>query len=146
MNVELFDKAVDFISSLDDQQLDLEDWQRVNYGRKVATSSKDVVCGTIACAAGWLALNPEFEAYGLSTGLMGTPRLGDRNAGYRAEYSVGYRAMSELLDLPLRIAMNLFYFRNDKDRALFGVDLKHLTDRQLWLSRARLVRSGHVWQ
>ncbi len=146
MNIELFDKAVEFIASLDDEQLNLEDWQHVDYGGKVAHSSKDVVCGTIACAAGWLALNPEFEAYGLSTGIMGTPRLGDRNAGYRAEYRVGYHAMSKLLDLPTRIAMKLFFYKNSQDRVLFDIHLERMTDRQLWLSRARLVRGGYVWR
>lgn len=131
MNVELFDKAVDFIASRDDQQLDLSDWQR----GKIAVHSLQVTCGTIACAGGWLALNPEFEALGLQPGLTGSPYLGTL---------VGYGALAKLFELPYRVATNLFYFRQYEDMELFGGEACNLmTDRQLWLSRARVVRAAY---
>lgn len=138
MNVELFDKAVDFIASRDDNQLDLSEWQRGKRG-KIATHSSQATCGTIACAGGWLALNPEFEALGLQPGFTGAPRFGSLDG----ELS-GYGALAKLFELTYRVATNLFYFRQYEDIELFGGEACNLmTDRQLWLSRARVVRAEY---
>jgi len=131
MNFELFDKAVDFIASRDDQKLDLSNWQR----GKIATRSWQVTCGTIACAGGWLALNPEFEALGVHPGVTGAPYLGN---------FCGYAALANLFELPYSVTTNLFYFRRYEDIELFGEDAcNRMTDRQLWLSRARRVRAEY---
>jgi hypothetical protein len=136
MYIELFDKAVDFIASRSDDQLRLSDWQDNGIGRTLVLSSSEVNCGTIACAAGWLALNPEFEELGVEVCGSGAPKFEDETA---------YRAMARLFGLPYAVALGLFYIRGFDDYANFGEKaMEHLTDRQLWLSRARLIRAEFV--
>lgn len=136
MNIELFDKAVDFIASRTDTQLDLGDWQKSSTQRgTIASSSEYVNCGTIACAAGWIALNPEFNELGVYPGSAGAPRFDDNG---------GYYAMAKLFSLPQQVAANLFYFRTFDDESQFGEFANKMTDRQLWLSRARVVRAEYA--
>lgn len=133
MNIELFDKAVEFIASREDKQLNLGNWQSFS---SVALTSRDVTCGTIACAGGWLALNPEFEALGLYAGQFGAPRF---------EGLVAYGALSKMFNISYGDAQKLFYFRTFDDTEEFGeVAYNQMTDRQLWLSRARLIRAKYV--
>jgi hypothetical protein len=133
MNFELFDKAVAFIASRADAQLNLKDWQCATLfiGADVAKSSSETTCGTIACAGGWLGLNPEFEYLGMSVGTSGTPTFGSHS---------GYHALSAFLGLPYGGTYRLFSIRSETDRLLFGAQESLMTDRQLWLSRARIVR------
>jgi hypothetical protein len=134
MNFELFDKAVDFIASREDKQLNLGNWQV--FSSHVTSSSAAVHCGTIACAGGWLALNPEFEAIGVSAGSFGAPRFCGLSH---------YGALAKLFDIPECEARDLFYFRTSADADTFGeVENDLMTDRQLWLSRARLVRAKYA--
>jgi hypothetical protein len=136
MHIELFDKAVDFIASRSDDQLHLSDWQDTGMGRTFVSSSAEVNCGTIACAAGWLAINPEFEELGVEVCGNGAPKF---------ENETAYSAMARLFGLPYAVAIGLFYIRGLEDYAKFGEEaMEHLTDRQLWLSRARLVRGEFV--
>jgi hypothetical protein len=132
MNIELFDKGVEFIASRNDKQLNLGNWQ----SSYIALSSEYVNCGTIACAAGWLALNPEFEALGVRASRFGAPRF---------DGFVGYDAMAKLFGISQDDARTLFHFRAFEDKEVFG-DLaeEHMTDRQLWLSRARLIRAKYA--
>lgn len=136
MNIELFDKAVDFIASRTDEQLDLGDWQKswTNRGT-IAPSSEYVNCGTIACAGGWIALSPEFNELGVYPGIAGAPRF---------DGDAAYSAMAKLFDIPRHVAANLFYFRTTDDEVQFGEFANTMTDRQLWLSRARMVRANYL--
>jgi hypothetical protein len=132
VNVELFDKAVEFIEEIPDAQLMLSDWQSVSMTSAVVSSSEEVHCGTIACAGGWLALNPDFEELGVTVGITGIPRFGS---------SAGYTALAHLFGLPKDVAISLFDVRSSPyDGCQFGEVRSLMTDRQLWLSRARLVR------
>jgi hypothetical protein len=136
MYIELFDKAVDFIASRSDDQLRLSDWQDTGMGRTFVSSSSEVNCGTIACAAGWLAINPDFEELGVEVCGSGAPKF---------ENETAYWAMARLFGLPYAVAIGLFYIRGFDDYAKFGEKaMEHLTDRQLWLSRARLIRAEFV--
>jgi hypothetical protein len=66
----------------------------------------------------------------------GAPKFEDETA---------YRAMARLFGLPYAVALGLFYIRGFDDYANFGEKaMEHLTDRQLWLSRARLIRAEFV--
>lgn len=138
MNVELFDKAVEFIASRNDTQLDLSNWQHLSHsGDNPINSSEDVTCGTIACAGGWLALNKEFNELGLypSTSI-GMPCF---------ESNRGYYALAKLFDISYTDSQTLFFFRTYQDDDLFGHHYAELmTDRQLWLSRARIIRARYV--
>jgi hypothetical protein len=134
MNFELFDKAVDFIASREDRQLNLGNWQA--FAPNITPSSAAVHCGTIACAGGWIALNPEFEALGVSAGSFGAPHFGGL---------ASYEALAKLFDISEYNARKLFYFRTFDDVDVFGeVAYENMTDRQLWLSRARLMRAKHA--
>jgi hypothetical protein len=133
MNIELFDDAMEFIASLSDSQLKLHSWQDLDMERYIITSSSQVECGTIACAAGWLTLNPQFEALGLKVGVCGVPTFKNQEA---------YWAMADLFNLPYRVAVNLFSRRGFDDADTFSeTAMENMTDRQLWLSRARIVRA-----
>jgi hypothetical protein len=136
MYIELFDKAVAFIASRSDDQLRLSEWQDTGIGRMFVSSSSEVNCGTIACAAGWLAINPEFEELGVEVCGSGAPKF---------ENETAYRAMARLFGLPYAVAVGLFYIRGFDDYEKFGEKaMEHMTDRQLWLSRARLIRAEFV--
>lgn len=143
MNFELFDKAVDFIASRSDSQLNLGNWQ-YNSAQKsddlmwphIAKSSEEVTCGTIACAAGWLALSADFNALGLYPNPAGCPIFKGSSA---------YHAMRVLFDITHNDAKELFAFRSGSDSVTFGRDISNqMTDRQLWLSRARSIRAKYV--
>lgn len=47
-------------------------WQRTEGGDALA--DEKATCGTIACAGGWMALMPEFQAMGVYPSLCGAPR------------------------------------------------------------------------
>jgi hypothetical protein len=134
MNFELFDKAVDFIASREDKQLNLGNWQA--FKPHITPSSAAVNCGTIACAGGWIALNPEFEALGMSAGSFGAPRFRGLSS---------YDALAKLFDISINDARDLFYFKTSEDTETFGESaFDIMTDRQLWLSRARLLREKYA--
>jgi hypothetical protein len=135
MNIGLFDKAVNLVASKTSEQLDLGNWQWNGSG-EIASSSDEVNCGTIACAAGWIALDREFQSLGVLPNPSGVPRFGG---------SVGYGALATLFDITEAESYNLFYTRNGDDFKEFGHDMVvHMTDRQLWLSRARMLRARYV--
>lgn len=134
MNFELFDKAVDFIASREDKQLNLGNWQA--FAPNITPSSEAVHCGTIACAGGWIALNPEFEALGVRAGSFGAPRFWGLSS---------YEALAKLFDISINDANDLFNFKTSDDADTFGkVENDLMTDRQLWLSRARLMRAKYA--
>ncbi len=135
MNIGLFDKAVNLVASKTSEQLDLGGWQWNGSG-EIASSSDEVNCGTIACAAGWIALDREFQSLGVFPNPSGVPRFGG---------SLGYDALATLFDITEAESYNLFYTRNGDDFKEFGHDMVvHMTDRQLWLSRARMLRARYV--
>lgn len=146
MNIELFDKAVAVIDRTPDDQLELGYWQAAVSIQTVDVfvyKPEHVTCETIACAGGWLALQPEFREQGLSSGNHGIPTY----CGY-----VGYSALACLFNIPHRVALDLFWSSDNlaEESILFDDGCNEqqmdeawhcMTDRQLWLSRARVVRA-----
>lgn len=116
-NYALLREARDVIASIPERQFDLnqivtEIGASKVVGTIVTDGNLDSGCGTIACAAGWLALTPRFQALGL------TVQLG---CGFRSQQFVlayqgistdsqsGYNlAMGPLFNLTLDQAENLF--------------------------------------
>lgn len=124
MNLILLQQAIDYIETIPDNVFNLE-----------ALITQGGSCGTIACAAGHLAMSPDFQALGLTL----VPNCdGDGWSGGRLRWQ-GLdhwwdTALGELFDLDRMTAGNLFGQRGD------GSDDEYQfegTDKQLWLQRAR---------
>lgn len=149
MNKELLAYAMEVIDAVPEHKLDLKTWQQ----GPVIYSPSEITCGTVACAGGWLTLTPRFQELGLKPDERGFPQLACLsvdgsvdNLSYTTEgifngwiLTTSARVFSKLFDISLDDASDLFEIRaltidNAVDYAeVFDV----LTDRQLWLSRAR---------
>lgn len=81
-------------------------------------------CNTIACAAGWICLHPDFQAKGLSLSDNGSPR---RN-GECGDYDI---FMSEMFGITYAQSEKLFAPRKDWE------DSTDLTDKQVWQRRVK---------
>jgi hypothetical protein len=122
-NFERLRDAFAILDGLPEEAIKLWTWREK--GRKPE-------CGTIACAAGWLAMHPAMNALGLTTlnQYDGTPKL--------AESYSGMTAMRVFFDLSMDEA-TIFEGRRHgyKDWELHGGGVLHLlTDKQLWKRRA----------
>ena len=85
-------------------------------------------CGTIACAAGWLALHPDMKKLGLTRDQMGTPMYLDMD---------GYDALAAVFGINWQDARNLFGTRGMSrlDEPREGTVM--MTDKKLWMYRVR---------
>lgn len=85
------------------------------------------VCGTIACAAGWLAMNPTMNEQGLTGGVGAYPLCGGMS---------GYGALRKFFNLDTTTG-DVFCPRGYgyKDRELTKTQLQALSDKQLWQRR-----------
>lgn len=87
-------------------------------------------CRTIACAAGWLGLHPQFKALGYET-----TRNGDTL--YKGKSMVYYESTRRLFDISQYDAKNLFCPRGlSKYDAPYRF-IRDTSDRDLWLCRVR---------
>ncbi|KVQ35726.1 hypothetical protein WK03_35245 [Burkholderia cepacia] len=118
-NFELLRDAFAIIDGIPDSSLNLATWRQK--GRKHE-------CGTLACAAGWLAMHPDMNELGLSTGIPydGMPLF---------EASSGFSALREFFGLDFH-SQNIFegagYGYKDGE---LGDLRKDMTDKQLWKRR-----------
>jgi hypothetical protein len=106
-------------------------------------------CGTIACAAGWLGMHPDFAAklnpkydFSLARFQEGTPDI-IWNLGHLETRSYA-RAMAEIFNLTYDQAQDLFRARNKKDHDAEFLIIEGkpvlgslLSDKQLFLARVR---------
>jgi hypothetical protein len=132
VNVPRFKRAIEIIEATPDHQVDLKVWQKAqscfaNY----ISSKEDATCGTIACAAGWLALDPEMQEHGLYSGYGGEPRY---NEG--TKYISSFEALGRFFGIPEFDAELLF-----SPRSMF--EDSDLTDKQVWLHRANTFLAGY---
>jgi hypothetical protein len=133
MNVDRFKRAIEIIEALPDEQVNLKVWQKENFAKYIS-SKQEATCGTIACAAGWLALDPEMQAQGLKSGFCGQPEF-----HFRGEIcGVSFRALGLFFDI--RDADTLFGPRVAWEES---GDMERWTDKQIWLHRARTVLSAY---
>lgn len=116
-NLELLRDAYQIIDGIPDNQFDLQ-WFYSFYPGDLPAAND---CGTIACAGGWLALHPQFNALGLEAGREG-PTLDGK---------YGYKALGEIFNIQEIAAERLFSPRYES-REKFGTDkavfLKRLKD------------------
>lgn len=135
MNVTRFKRAIEIIESLPDAQLNLKVWQK-SIGFKYIISADQATCGTIACAAGWLALNPEMHAQGLSCGHSGQPLYRDGEGNYFSQFD----ALRIFFGIGERDADSLF-----EERTIYEMtgDRMQYTDKEIWLNRARSFLAGY---
>lgn len=119
MKTELLKDAVAIIRGIPADRLDLNDWQQHNDDAAILV--EQISCGTIACAAGWLALHPDMRARGMGISyISGAPLF---------EGKVGYPALA-----------HFFGINEDEAQILFGprdqASSRRKSDREVWVERA----------
>lgn len=118
-NFELLKDAYQIIGGIPERQFNLANISNGKTGEHY--------CKTLACAAGWLALHPLFQAKGLGTKNDGSLCLNDKYTWYDD-------AMMYMFSLSQRDAQALFGSRRMHEREEpFG----SLSDKELWLKRVR---------
>jgi hypothetical protein len=134
---ELFKDAIAAIDGIPDARLKLNRWQcgsgyeSFSSRPRIVTRTERITCDTIACAGGWLALHPLFRARGLRPeAFNGIPTIGrgDRK-------SEGSRALAILFGISGVEANTLFCYRTVEEHT--DPKTKNLSDRQIWLRRAK---------
>jgi hypothetical protein len=75
--IELLCDAHAIVDGIPIERLDLSSFQSdwSDDGRGYARATREIHCGTMCCAAGWLALHPMFRRRGLTTSSGGEPQL-----------------------------------------------------------------------
>jgi hypothetical protein len=98
MNKKRLIKAYHILKTIPPGNLDLRTWKASGY-------STEPTCNTIACAAGWLAMHPDFNEKGLTSAVSGTPYYKFPSG---ASHSTGYGAMSKFFAISLKDSVRLF--------------------------------------
>jgi hypothetical protein len=111
--------AYAIIDGIPETRIDLDTWRR---------DSGKITCGTIACAAGWLALHPDMQAMGLSALLNGGPAY---------QGLEGFGALAQFFGIDTATAGHLFsymgsYYDPPTCRGSFP-----WSDKAIWLARVR---------
>jgi hypothetical protein len=138
MNIDRFKRAIEIIEEKPDSQVMLKVWQQSNSVSHYSyiSSKQEATCGTIACAAGWLALDPEMQAQGLKSGYGGQPEF-----HFRGEIcGVSFRALGLFFDILDIDADKLFGPRVGWEES---GDMDCWTDKQIWLHRAKTFLAGY---
>ncbi len=140
-NYALLREAREMLASIPTRQFDLSQIVTERgagaFGSIAADGDLSAGCGTIACAAGWLALTPRFQALGLTASCC--------SYGGNADYCLDYRgvstesqsdydlAMAPLFNLTFKQAEHLFATRDEGDCEEDPDE--NLTDKALFLAR-----------
>lgn len=118
-----------------------EAYQILDHAPDEAISLRDWACGTLACAAGYIAQTPKFNAYGLSlhTHECPTEELTRTfrdylHPVYKDEHGTvsNFTALAYTFGLPPSLAVELFEAR-DSNPESGG------TDREVWLARVEVL-------
>lgn len=135
MNLELLRYARGVIAAIPDNVIDLS-----------AVQSEHDECGTVCCAAGWLAHDKHFQSLGLSPlrerayggmlGLNGVPTSWDV-------------AMAKVFDTDSDCACELFCVRGSSyfdpiEVSQGAMTREQLSDKQLWLGRVDAFLAQHA--
>lgn len=124
---DLLKDAYAIIGGIPDNVIDLDEI--------VSSLGESLECGTICCAAGWLAQHPKFQALGL--GLSFCECTGGEVTYLGHHYSGRYsEAMADFFAIPQADALSLFGPRSDDDPA-------GISDKQVWLQRVRQYLADH---
>lgn len=128
MNIELLREAYAIIDGIPDNRFNLRDFAK-NVDAKPISPSR---CGTVACAAGWLAMHPTFKAMGL--GLSADGEL--KYPGFScAAWSY---ILGKIFDCGYDEALHLF-----RPRTYAELDSPK-TDKQVWQARVRKYLKKHA--
>jgi hypothetical protein len=130
MHHERMKLAIEIIRSVPDEKLNLQSWQRGLWpDGLIATRRVEVTCKTIACAAGWLTLDPRMQEMGLTVGEDAMPTFADETA---------FAALAQFFDISYDHAHALFNARSSLDCELAF----RRTDKETWLYRVELFTSN----
>lgn len=130
---ELLKDAYAIIDGIPDQAFDLGEVLHMRI-------SKDMSCGTIACAAGWLSLHPTFAAHLKPRAYQYGPSSTNwrvRWDGIEFYEDNVFAAMQTLFGIDLNTAYRIFGLRDE------GEGGPHLTDKELWKLRVRTFLKKH---
>lgn len=129
---DLLRQARAIVSAIPDERFDLDDIidnDSLGPGGLVVQG-----CGTIACALGWLCLNPTFNEYGLRLGRYGNVIYNDMTMYYADAASV-------LFNMSQADAYNLFQPALEQELPLDTNGL--ISDKALWLHRLDTFMASH---
>lgn len=148
MKVELLKDAIAIIDGIPDDRLRLSRWQVQHskvfdselslYHYKYISKARQIRCNTIACAGGWLCLHPDMQQRGLSINTHGG---GYFEAFPKYKKKVGFEALGCFFGIDTGEAEELFGMRTSDE--MDDEATRKLTDRQLWLHRAKLLLAKH---
>lgn len=136
---ELLKRAYHVIESIPDNVIELHDI--------IVQLDDTKTCGTVCCAAGWLAHNPEFRAMGLGYEI----RQEHDYAVLTLHGQTGHGAYSEVMCQFFGISLDDAYFLfagrgepgTDEDEDEPDENDYQRTDKQVWLDRMRNYLSHH---
>lgn len=120
-NYELLKEAYAIIGGIPARKINLE--------AIITDRGPSLACGTIACAAGWLAMHPKFKDMGLG--------LNPHGGGLAVNgiHTMFDTAMAQVFGITVGDAMDLFGTRHF---SRFDSDLpQHLGDKALWKARVK---------
>ncbi|MDY7537559.1 hypothetical protein RGU72_04740 [Undibacterium sp. 5I1] len=117
-NFELLKDAYAIISGIPESQIDL--------GSITKNDCTEASCNTIACAAGYLAMHPQFNALGLSIGVHGGLAYQNQNYG---DFTT---PLSQVFNLTERQAMNLFSYVGGSG---YDAEIGASSDKTRWQKR-----------
>lgn len=121
--------AYAIIDGIPEDRFNLDSWRRADSHTNDNPSS----CGTIACAAGWLAMHPMMQERGLRSGKYGVPEI----ATVTGVVISHYQALGVVLGISRFDAEQLFgtrLFRRSYDPVYIP---SNLSDKELWKARVR---------
>lgn len=126
--------AYAIIDGIPEANINLGMWIR-HYERSIPTPT----CDTLACAAGWLMLHPQFQALGFKPEFTDyrviQPELCVPSCGRRSR---GFQALADLFGMTGPDAQHIFGRRIDKSPYDPPIDMKEqMTGKQLWQYRVR---------
>ena len=134
-NYELLKDAYQIIDGIPALRFNLESIYRT----EVEKGGKPVpVCDTIACAAGWLALHPKFQAAGLRRSSTGRDIQSSRSP-VKFHYA---EVMAEIFDISADDARNLFAPRGIS-KYDSGLPRYRVSDKELWKARVIAFLTEH---
>lgn len=119
-NYELMREAFTIIGGIPEEAIKLE--------KVVTAKGESLDCGTIACAAGWLAMHPKFQALGLGLAPR-DERYHPWQVTYKGEFQsdMSSGAIRKILGLQRHEASRLFDTRYEK--------MDGRSDKAVWLER-----------
>lgn len=133
MNLERMRLCREIVASIPEQKLNLDCWASVDGFTRPLTKPSPSTCGTIACAGGWISMDPRVNELGLR---LEPDTLGRWCPNYKfaratgPALALGFTAFHIFLDIPPEDSRALFDgLVTEEESAL------NKSDKQIWLAR-----------